>query len=141
MLKRIVAAVIALGVTLLGIIAFCVVFGHLRIPGEDYTRFVAAIALLASSIYVFRRSRRWPAVLLLVGSVAVMVFETHEVIVWYLLENHLELIVQHPWYWPTCTENPQILHALSYLLYPMLCLPVAWFWYSFQAAHRRLTKH
>jgi hypothetical protein len=138
MTKRILAAAVALTVTVLCVIAFCVVFGHLRIPGNDYTRFVAAMALLASSIYVYRRTRRWPALLLVVGSVAVALLKIHDVIVWYIFEH--DLIVQPSWYWPTCTENPRILNALSYLLYPALCLPIAWFWYTFQAAHRHLTK-
>jgi hypothetical protein len=139
MAKRILASAIALAVTFLCAIAFVVVFGHLRIPGEYYTRFVVAIALLSSSIYVFRRSRRWPAVLLVVGSAAITLFETHEVITWYIFQNHIEVIEKRPWWWPTCTEDPRILHALNYLLYPTLCLPVAWFWYSFTAAHRHLT--
>jgi hypothetical protein len=139
MAKRILAAVIALAVTFFGIVAFCVVFGHLRIPGEDYTRFIAAVALLVSSLYVFRRTRRWPAVLLLVGSAAILVLETHEAIMYYMLQNHFDVITKNPWWWPTCTEDPRILHILSYLLYPMLCLPIAWFWYSFQVAHRHLT--
>jgi hypothetical protein len=137
MTKRILAAVMALVVTLVGVIVFCLVFRTLRIPGEDYTRLVLAAALLGSSIYILRRSRRWPAVLLVVGSVAVMLLEIHEAIVFYML-NH-GLIVQPSWFWPTCTENPQILNALSYLLCPALCLPAAWFWYSFQATHRHLT--
>jgi hypothetical protein len=139
MAKRILAAVVALVVTFCCVIAFVAVFGHLRIPGEDYTRFVAAVLLLASSIYVFRRSRRWPAILLVVGSIALVVAKTHDVIMWYIYQNHLDLITQHPWWWPTCTEDTRITHAVGYLLYPMVCLPVAWFWYSFEAAHRHLT--
>src|SRR4029077_12961632 len=128
MAKRTLAVVIALGVTFFAVVAFCIVFGHLRIPGEDYTRFTAAIALLVSSIYVFQRSRRWPAILLVVGSIALVVAKTHDVIMWRIFQNHGELIVKHPWWWPTCTEDTRITHAVSYLLYPMLCLPVAWFW-------------
>ena len=139
MAKRIVSAVVALAVTLFAVIVFVIIFGHLRIPGEDYTRFIAAVALLASSIYIFPRSRRWPAVLLLIGSGAVMALKTHDVIMWYIFENHFDLITQHPWWWPTCTEDTRITHALGYLLYPMFCLPVAWFWYSFEATQRRLT--
>jgi hypothetical protein len=137
MAKRFLSAVMALVVTLVGVIVFWLVFRMLRIPGEDYTRFVLAAALIGSSIYILRRSRRWPAVLLVVGSGAVMLLQIHEAIVFYML-NH-GLIVQPSWFWPTCTENPQILHVLSYLLYPVLCLPVALFWYTFHAAHRHLT--
>lgn len=143
MAKLVLAAAVALLVTFLGVITFCVVFGHLNIPGLNYyTQFVVALALLASTIYIFHHDRhRWPAILLLVGAVAVIIFQTHEFITWYILENHIEMVTtQHPWWWPTCTEDPRILHALSYLLYPMLCLPVAWFWYSFEATQRHLTK-
>jgi hypothetical protein len=140
MAKRILAAVTAVAATLAAALVFCLLFGHgLLILGEDYTRFTAAVVLLALAVYVFRRSRRWPAVFLLVGSVALVVAKTHDVIMWYIFENRLDLITQHPWWWPTCTEDTRIMHALSYLLYPMLSLPVAWFWYSFQFTHRHLT--
>ncbi len=140
MAKRIAAAVVALLVTLFAVVAFVIVFAHLRIPGDDYVRFGVALLLLVSSVYIFRRSRRWPAVLLLVGSSAVMLLKTHDVIVSYIFDYHFDVITQQPWWWPTCTEDPRIMHALSYLLYPMLCLPIAWFWYSFEAAQRHLTK-
>ena len=141
MAKRIIAAALAVGTTLFAGFLFCLIFGPaLFIPGEYYTRFAVALVLLGFSIYVFRRSRRWPSILLLVGSLALTIFETHDVIMWYIFENRLDLITQHPWYWPTCTEDYRIVHAFSYLLYPMLCFPVALFWYSFQAAQRHLTK-
>src|ERR1700694_1316357 len=108
MAKRILAAVIALLITLFGVVVFCIVFGNLRMPGEDYTRFTAALLLLAGCIYIFRRGRRWPAVLLLIGSVALILLETHQVISWYIFENRMDLLEQHPWWWPTCTEDSRI---------------------------------
>ena len=139
MAKRILAALIATAIALVGLIVFWCVFFRFPIPGEDYGRFALAAALLASSVYIFRRSRRGPGFLLLVGSVAFVLLKTHDALVQYMFKNHLDMIQQRPWWWPTCTENPRILHALLYLLFPILCLPVAWFWYSFHFAERHLT--
>ena len=141
MARRIVGVLVAVVATLSTALLFFLIFSPaFFIPGKYYTRFALALVLLGFSIYLFRRSRRWPSVLLLVGSVALNILEIHEVITWYIFENRLDLITQHPWWWPTCTEDPRIMHALSYPLYPMLCFPIAWFWYSFEATQRHLTK-
>ncbi len=142
MAKRILSSVAALFVAFVGVVLFYIVFTNavFYIPGEAYARLIAAVLLLAFSIYVFYRRARWPAALLLVGSVAVAAYEIHEAFVFYVLDNHMDWIQRHQWFWPTDTENPLVLNALSYLLYPMLCLPIAWFWYSFEATQRHLTK-
>jgi hypothetical protein len=76
MLKRLLSVGIALPATIVGLVIYWIVFmPWLRIPGvSPWGKLFLAVVELAAGIYLFVRWRSLPALLLLVGSIPMLLF-------------------------------------------------------------------
>src|SRR4051812_30923584 len=75
MLKRLLSVTIALPATMVGVAIFWIVFMpwfHFPTRNDQWPKLILAFLELAIAIYFFVRSRSWPARLLLLGSIPVL---------------------------------------------------------------------
>jgi hypothetical protein len=146
--RQLISASIALLITSVGLVGYWIVFmPWLLIPGviSPWPKLVLALIEVALAIYFLTRWRRWPAFLLLVGSIPM------------LLVN----ISMCGWEWrmqgiygpspsgdsallaflfPSDNEHSPVNAILHYSIFlSMVCLPIAFFWYFFRLFDRHLT--
>jgi hypothetical protein len=143
MLKRLVPASIALVGTFFAFVIYWVVFmPWFRTPGGPWTKLIVALAEVAVAIYLFARWQTWPALLLLIGSIP-MVLLNISYCGWVWRTDHegsqpgvfpgLALL------FPSSNEHTPINHLLSIASFLLWCLPIAFFRYFFRVADAHLT--
>jgi len=130
------------------VIYWIVLMPNLRflfIESEPWIKLVLALVGMGLAIYFFVRWRTWPALLFLVGSVPVVLFNISMCGWMWRMEHGGTEPGSFPvlaFLFPSDTNsdysvmNP-ILHYIGFLT---LCLPVAFFWYLFRVIDRHLTK-
>jgi hypothetical protein len=145
MLKRLLSVAIALLGAFLAIVIYWLVFmPWYTTPGGPWVKLILAGAELVITIYLFARWRSWPALLLLVGSIP-MVLVNIFFCGWLWRMNHggwePGVSPSLAFLFPSDNENSPINAILHYLIYlSILCLPIAFFMYFFRRVDVCLTK-
>lgn len=147
MLKHFVPAAIGLVGTLFALLVYWFVFMpwfHFPMPNDQWSKLVLALLELTAAIYLFGRWRSWPALLLLVGSIPMLLLNiSYCGWIWRMdyeeresgTSRHLALL------FPSDNEHSPVNTILHYLFYlSIVCLPIAFFLYFFRVADERLTK-
>ena len=150
MLKRLLSLSIALIGTIVALVIYWPVFMPwfhfgLLVPGEPWIKDALALIETALATYLFARWWSWPALLLLIGSIPMLLFNvSYSGWMWrmnriYGPNPHADS-AQLALLFPSDNEQSPIHRTLFYISFLQWCLPVAFFWYFFRVADRHLTK-
>src|ERR1700760_2158059 len=115
-------AIIRVLVAMLGVLSVIIIYWALHILGGIRYGYLLALAcstfFLSAAIFVFRSGRGIACWLLLVGSVALFIFDVHETTIISMLDfGWLDRLSDHTrsFIFPGCTENPQIAAPFAYV--------------------------
>jgi len=149
MLKPLLSVGIALTGTLFTIVLYWFIFmPWLMIPGviSPWPKLILAMVSLGVAVYLFMRSRSWPALLLLVGSIPVLLVNISMCGCEWRIQriygpNPHEDSALLAFLFASDSERSPINAILHYLIFvSMVCLPIAFFWYFFRVCDQHLTK-
>jgi hypothetical protein len=142
MLRPVIAVVVAIVALALACVAYFVVWILLcRLEGP---RLIASLVLLAISIYLFRRLRGIPTLLLLLGSVGLAGAHLHDYFIGFGIEHELfqlggsDTYIMQGFFEPP--ENPLIAVPADVLRFTGLLTFVGIVWLTFQITQKHLTK-
>ena len=139
MLKRLLCISVALLGTILAIPIYMVVFmPNFRIPGESpWPTLALGLVQLTIAMYLFTRWRSWPAFLLLIGSIPIVLLNISSCgFFWRIGHGASPRLAL---FFPSDQEDSPIKPILFYIDFLLLCLPLAFFWYFVRVADRHLT--
>ena len=146
MLKRLLSGSIALLGTIVGITLFWFIFMpwlHFPVRHDYWPKLVLALLELSVAIYLFKRWRSWPALLLLVGSIPMLLANISFVGWNWRMERYYSNSpsVDDPWLallFPSDNEPSPLNTILYYLIWlSMVSLSIAFFVFLFRCLNRR----
>jgi len=150
MLKRLLSVSIGLIGAIIALVIFWIVFMPwfhfgLLVRGEPWIKQALAVIETAVAIYLFARWRSWPALLLLIGSIPMLLFNvSYSGWMWRMNRiygpNPSGDSAQLALLFPSDNEQSPIHRVLFYISFLSLCLPGAFFWYFFRVADRYLVR-
>jgi hypothetical protein len=145
MLKRVLSITGALIGTIVGLVIYWVIFmPWFHGPIRPWMKMSMALIEIAVAAYLFVRWRGWPALLLLVGSIP-MVLVNIDFVGWLWRMDRMygpnprrdsaELVFLFP-----SDNEPSLVNAiLHYLIYfSIVCLPISFFWYLLRLTDQRM---
>ena len=137
MLVRFVSIIIALVTTLLAFAVYIVLFHSAFDLFGAWTQLLLITAQLAIAIYLCARFKSWPALLLLVGSIPMVLLKISYCGFVSRMDHAAHYLA---WLFPSDQELSPIKPLLAYSQLLIFCLPVALFCVLWQGMEAHLTK-
>ena len=139
-------SILRISLVVLNVLLIVIIYWALHILNIEYGHLLALACsgiFVGTSTFLFRARRNSASWLLLIGSIALFLFDLHEATIFSMLQfGWLDKLSQETQFFvfPTCTENPRIAVPFGYTaLLGLICFPTGLFWAALQRARAHLT--